>query len=409
AIYYIAFKKWNGSNWVDAALGQGRVSGVTLNEDRYGNASLDINSEGIPYIAWTEYVTFPPPSTWNIVLKKWNGSSWGKIHEIIEPEPGNFVVGPANFASSKPVLVLNSTELAVVAWDVLEGGQKNIACRYFNLSSCNFVPNEFPEISITSPVQGGGEFNALTQTVIDFDATITNTPAYEDCNYSWDSNIQGNLCTGTDCKNPSCITSLSTGHHEITLTATDSIGQPSSETIIGFIEPYEGQSFSVTEFNIIKLNPPNMFAIDGNIRVDVNVSYFQIGNTSTTLTLDLKDATTRKSIDPFPIFREIKFIDEDVNEFSEIISFGNIPDLKETSYIIKISIAPGMNEVTLSDNEVNQIIRIGPPIGTIYTTRAFLELPLYAIPVILGVILVLIYRKKIIPERFLPKRKEKPK
>lgn len=404
-LHSISFRKWSGTGWVSAAgFGQDYVIGPSMVEDLYNNPTLDVNATGVPYVVWNEKYS----GVWSIVLEKWNGSLFQWVNIDGTTIPATHVVGQSNFADSSPVLVLDSNNVAIVAWDMMDGGQTNIACKRY-WYTCGVGENEFPEVSITSPVGGGGNFNALMQKMINFDGTITNTPSFEDCNYSWDSNMQGNLCTGNDCKNPSCVTSLSPGTHEITLTATDSIGQPSFDTIIGFIEPYEGQYFAVTEFNVIKLNPPGFFAIDGNIRVDVNVTYFQLEDIDATLVIDLKDATTRKSINPFPQSREIKFIDEDVNEFSEIISFADIPGLEEKTYLLKVSIEPGEDEVTLWDNEVSEFIVIGPPIGTMSTTRAFLELPLYAIPIILGVILVLIYRKKIIPARFLPKRKGKQK
>ena len=88
------------------------------------------------------------------------------------------------------------------------------------------VPNHAPEISLLNPVNGKtylpGALVVLQGSGTDMeDGTLPNLAL------SWSSDVQGGLGIGTSV----AINSLMPGTHNITLTATDSLGKSSSTTV----------------------------------------------------------------------------------------------------------------------------------------------------------------------------------
>lgn len=107
--YNIQVKKWNGTTW--ASLG-GILDIDASNAAHRPSMSLD--SSGNPVVAWQEKVGVQ----FNIHVKKWNGTTWTSLSGILDIDASN--------TASLPSIALDSNGNPVVAWQEKVGTTENI-------------------------------------------------------------------------------------------------------------------------------------------------------------------------------------------------------------------------------------------------------------------------------------------
>jgi hypothetical protein len=149
--------------------------------------------------------------------------------------------------------------------------------------------------SILSPSDG----NTFTVgSTIDFNSNIVceNSP----CSIQWDSN-QDTEWNSTD-ENFS-FSGLSIGDHNITLTVTDSSSETATDSIVIHVNPLIKDVFSVSDFELIKVEPSDRFAVNGKIRVKAKVNYFLYEEVNAKAFIIISDPLTGQAIyGPSPFY-----------------------------------------------------------------------------------------------------------
>jgi hypothetical protein len=69
--------------------------------------SLDLDSNNNPMVSWSEFVS-TSGNSWNIYAKRWNGSSWVSV--------GNIIDKVATRSASAPSLAIGTNNNPVVSW-----------------------------------------------------------------------------------------------------------------------------------------------------------------------------------------------------------------------------------------------------------------------------------------------------
>ena len=115
----VIVKAWTGSTWQQ--LGSALDKKL---ENNASNPSIAIDSLGRVLVAWEEYDF---PNTTNIHLKRWDGTSWTFLGDILDRNPGN--------NSFSPSLVIDSTNQPVVAWHESVSGSYNVYAKRWNGNS----------------------------------------------------------------------------------------------------------------------------------------------------------------------------------------------------------------------------------------------------------------------------------
>lgn len=121
-------------------------------------------------------------------------------------------------------------------------------------------------VSIVSP-KDTQEFYIGSQ--IDFNSNIFTSS--EEYSIEWDSNKDTNWKRYD--KNIS-YNGLSIGDHNISLTLTDSVDTKTRVSVIIHIKPITTDVLSVSDFEIIKIDPENRFSVNGKIKVKARVNYY---------------------------------------------------------------------------------------------------------------------------------------
>ena len=73
--YEIYAKRWNGSGWDEVGTGSAVGGGISDNSGTSARASLAIDPDGTPYLAWHD----DSDGDYEIYVKRWDGSSWQEI------------------------------------------------------------------------------------------------------------------------------------------------------------------------------------------------------------------------------------------------------------------------------------------------------------------------------------------
>jgi hypothetical protein len=111
----IYVKRWTGSNWVQ--LG-GALNVSAFEEGR--QPSLAIDTSGNPVVSWTETVG----SSYNIYVKRWNGTSWLQLGGELNIDAGRQAFNPS--------LALDSSGNPVVSWQERDGISYSIYVKRWN-------------------------------------------------------------------------------------------------------------------------------------------------------------------------------------------------------------------------------------------------------------------------------------
>ena len=116
----IYVKRWNGSSWVQ--LGGILDANANTNQAAF-SPSLALDSSGNPVVSWYESDgTSGYP--FNIYVKRWNGSSWVQLGDILDVN--------TNQSSENPSLALDSAGNPVVSWSEYDGTSWNIYVKRWN-------------------------------------------------------------------------------------------------------------------------------------------------------------------------------------------------------------------------------------------------------------------------------------
>jgi hypothetical protein len=111
----IYVKRWTGSNWVQ--LG-GPLNVSAFEEGR--QPSLAIDTSGNPVVSWTETAG----SSYNIYVKRWNGTSWLQLGGELNIDAGRQAFNPS--------LALDSSGNPVVSWQERDGISYSIYVKRWN-------------------------------------------------------------------------------------------------------------------------------------------------------------------------------------------------------------------------------------------------------------------------------------
>jgi hypothetical protein len=112
-------KRWNGSSWVSL----GNILDK-LPSNPAGSPSLVIGTNNNPVVSWDEF-DLPGSDTFNVYVKRWTGTAWQSV------STGAVDVNLANNAD-KPSMVLNAANNPIVAWQESTSSQgQNIYVKGF--------------------------------------------------------------------------------------------------------------------------------------------------------------------------------------------------------------------------------------------------------------------------------------
>jgi hypothetical protein len=92
--------------------------------------SLDLDSSNNPIVAWKEFVSASANSG-NLYVKRWNGSSWVLVGNIIDKVATNQV--------SSPSLSVGTNDSPVVSWNENENNNSNIYVKRWNSTTSRWV------------------------------------------------------------------------------------------------------------------------------------------------------------------------------------------------------------------------------------------------------------------------------
>ncbi len=157
----IYVKRWDGSSWVQL----GGILDFNANQNAF-NPSLALDSSGNPVVSWYE----DGGTSFNIYVKRWNGSSWVQL--------GTFLDANTNQFAANPSLALDSSGNPVVSWEELDGTSANIYVKRWNGSSwvqlgtfLDANTNQFaanPSLALDSsgnPVVSWNEFDGISDNI----------------------------------------------------------------------------------------------------------------------------------------------------------------------------------------------------------------------------------------------------
>lgn len=170
-----------------------------------------------------------------------------------------------------------------------------------------------PAPSTTAEVLSPGDGNYYyIGKEIEFESNIS--CGNEPCTIQWDSN-KDEEWNSTD-ENFS-YSGLSIGDHNITLTVTDSLSETASDLVLIHIKPVTTDVFSISDFELIKVEPSDRFAVNGKIRIKAKVNYFLHESVNAKAFLIISDPRTGQAIygpEPFYLsFTKPGYEDYDLN------------------------------------------------------------------------------------------------
>ncbi len=151
------------------------------------------------------------------------------------------------------------------------------------------------------------------------------------CTVKWDSNKDSEWYS-TD-ENFS-YSGLSIGDHNITLTVTDSISETATDSVNIKINPITADVLSISDFEIIKVEPNNRFAVNGKIRIKAKVNYYQSQSISGKAFIIISDSITHKAIyGPEPFY--FSFTIPSFEEYDLNIDLSNYPFVERQNYKVE--------------------------------------------------------------------------
>jgi hypothetical protein len=112
----IYIRKWDGSNWVEVGAGSASGGGISNNGGGSSGPSLAISPEGVPYVAWVDFISSGPN---NIYVRKFDGSRWVEVGAGSASGGGisNHPGGSAFYGGSHhPSLAISPDGMPYVAW-----------------------------------------------------------------------------------------------------------------------------------------------------------------------------------------------------------------------------------------------------------------------------------------------------
>jgi Bacterial Ig-like domain len=122
--FNIYVKRWNGTSWV-------QFGSSSLNIDPTKDAqnpSIALDSSGNPIISWDEFGAGFAVSTFNVYVKRWNGTSWVQIGPT-------FLDVNTDQAATKSSVKVNSSGNPIVSWNEDDGASYNVYVKSWNGSS----------------------------------------------------------------------------------------------------------------------------------------------------------------------------------------------------------------------------------------------------------------------------------
>jgi hypothetical protein len=119
--YNIYVKRWNGSSWVQL----GTILDVNASQNASTPSLVLLDTANNPMVSWSESDGVSD----NIYVKKWNGTSWVQLGTILDAN--------TNQNANTPSLALDSDGNPFVSWSESEGVSKNIYVKWWDGSSWN--------------------------------------------------------------------------------------------------------------------------------------------------------------------------------------------------------------------------------------------------------------------------------
>ncbi len=190
--------------------------------------------------------------------------------------------------------------------------------------------------SILSPPDGNEFFVGTT---IDFKSNIfSGDPSYT---ISWDSNKDS---TWSFSDENFSSNELNIGDHNITLTLTDATGETKDSVFIR-IKPITKDVFSISDFQIIKVNPTDRFSVNGLINVKAKVNYFLSEEIDAKAFFIISNGTTNQAIYGPSIFY-LHFTNPSFEEFDLNVDLSNYAFRERENYKVEFLVVS--NEVESS-------------------------------------------------------------
>jgi hypothetical protein len=98
--------RWNGEVWEE--VGKGSASGSGMSQGYGSLASIAIDSDNHPYVAWTANHT--------IYVRHWNGSSWEEIGEGSASDDG---ITGSDILASSPSITVSPDGIPYITWGAI--------------------------------------------------------------------------------------------------------------------------------------------------------------------------------------------------------------------------------------------------------------------------------------------------
>lgn len=145
----IFVRRWNGSYWSEMGMGSASGSGLSNTSSNASTwPSLIIDSEGLPIVAWSEYLN----GSWEIYVRHWNGTIWTQMGN--DSATGGGISRNVGY-STYPSLARSPDGTVLIAWNDNTSGNHEIYVRRWNGS-------EWVEWNVGS-ASGGGISKDITQ------------------------------------------------------------------------------------------------------------------------------------------------------------------------------------------------------------------------------------------------------
>ncbi len=134
----IYVRQWDGSQWAEIGEHSASGQGISDNTGLSTSPSLAVDPDGIPYVAWSDLSS---GSAAAVYVRRWNGVLW---EEVGDGSATNFGIsesysGPTN--SVTPVIAIDSSGRAYVAWSQYTGTHFNVYVKRWNGVSWEEVGN----------------------------------------------------------------------------------------------------------------------------------------------------------------------------------------------------------------------------------------------------------------------------
>lgn len=101
--------RWNGSVWEQIGSNSASGQGISNTPVKSASPTIALDSNNLPYIAWTESVTEHE----QIYIRRWDGSEWVEVGEGSASGNG---VSSSNYKSTSPALVIDSEDNLSLFW-----------------------------------------------------------------------------------------------------------------------------------------------------------------------------------------------------------------------------------------------------------------------------------------------------